>query len=62
VIPVLAWLEAGVPITLLCDLASTADPQSHAINLSERPPGDLLAVEALLARAEVSSEQRAASG
>jgi hypothetical protein len=46
----MGWLAAGVPITLLCDLVSTSDPQSASISMQERPPGDLLAVEALLAR------------
>lgn len=48
----MGWLASGVPITLICDLVSTADPQSAAINLSERPAGDLLAMEALVTRAE----------
>jgi hypothetical protein len=34
------WLAEGLPLTLLCDLASTADPDSLAINSAERPPGD----------------------
>jgi hypothetical protein len=34
------WLSEGLPLTLLCDLASTADPDSLAINSAERPPGD----------------------
>ena len=32
--PVMRWLARGVPLTLLCDLASTADPDSQAINLN----------------------------
>lgn len=44
--PVMAWLADGVPITLLCDLAATAPPDSMVINLNERPPLDLLAAEA----------------
>jgi len=39
--PVMRWLAEGVPITLLCDLVAARDPESQAINLSERPPGDL---------------------
>lgn len=39
--PVMRLLAEGVPITLLCDLVSHADPQSQTINLSERPPLDL---------------------
>lgn len=38
--PVMDWLADGMPITLLCDLASTGDPQSLAINSAERPPRD----------------------
>jgi len=34
--PVMHWLANGVPLTLLCDLASTQDPPSHAIYLDER--------------------------
>ena len=56
------WLAAGVPITLLCDLVSTTDPQSASINLTERPPGDLLAVEALVSRAEDARARRVSAG
>ena len=38
--PVMRWLAEGVPLTLICDLVSTADPDSLAINSAERPPGD----------------------
>ena len=58
----MGWLAAGVPITLLCDLVSTRDPESHGINLTERPAGDLLAVEALLSRAERPLHRRANAG
>jgi hypothetical protein len=34
------WLAAGLPLALLCDLVSTAEPDSLAINSAERPPGD----------------------
>jgi len=34
------WLVDRVPLTLLCDLVSTADPDSLAINSAERPDGD----------------------
>lgn len=44
--PVMALLAAGVPLSLLCDLTATADPGSAAINITERPPGDLLDLEA----------------
>ena len=45
--PVMELLEQGVPITLLCDLATYRDPDSMTICLSERPRGDLLGEEAL---------------
>jgi hypothetical protein len=51
------WLDDGVPLTLLCDLASTTDPQSQAINLAERPPGD----EDFYLDAPAASSQMAAS-
>ena len=38
--PVMDWLVDRVPLTLLCDLVSTADPDSLAINSAERPDGD----------------------
>ena len=37
--PVMKLLEAGVPLSLLLDLAQTAGPDSAAINAVERPPG-----------------------
>lgn len=43
--PVMRWLAEGVPVTLLCDLASRRDPESAAINLAERPPDDPLLLE-----------------
>ena len=43
--PVMRWLADGIPVTLLCDLASLRDPESAAINLAERPPGDHLLIE-----------------
>ena len=46
--PVMDWLADGLPITLLCDLVSTSDPESHTINLNERPLGDELYAEAVL--------------
>jgi hypothetical protein len=45
--PVMEWLAHGLPLTLICDLTTTADPQSHAINLTERPAGDLLLLESV---------------
>ena len=38
--PVMEWLAEGLPLTLLCDVVSTADPDSLAINSAERPEGD----------------------
>jgi hypothetical protein len=46
-------LDNGVPITLICDLVSLADPGSTAINIAERPADDpiwLEAAETLTAR------------
>jgi hypothetical protein len=42
----MALLADGISVSLLCDLASTSDPDSAAINLAERPPGDALLAEA----------------
>jgi hypothetical protein len=39
-------LDNGVPITLLCDLASVTDPDSLAINSVERPATDPIWLEA----------------
>jgi len=50
--PVMGWLAEGLPITLLCDLVTTREPESQTINLNERPPGDddfLLADHAVVA-------------
>ena len=46
--PVMGWLAAGLPLTLLCDLVSTREPESQTINLNERPPGDDLLAEVVL--------------
>ena len=43
---VMRWLAAGLPITLLCDLASPDGPDSTAINTAERPSGDHIWLEA----------------
>jgi hypothetical protein len=40
-------LDAGIPLTLLLDLAHAAGPDSQAINSVERPPGDPLWFEAV---------------
>jgi hypothetical protein len=56
--PVMTMLHNGVPITLLCDLASLADPDSLAINSSERPASDPVWLEAastLVARVHAAS-------
>jgi hypothetical protein len=42
----MSLLHDGVPISLLCDLASLADPDSDTINSVERPPGDPIWLEA----------------
>jgi hypothetical protein len=55
---VMQLLADGVPITLLCDLASTADPDSLAINSVERPANDVIwleAAETLAARYRAAS-------
>lgn len=44
--PVMGLLDNGVPITLLCDLASVTDPDSLAINSVERPATDPIWLEA----------------
>jgi hypothetical protein len=44
--PVMNLITNGIPITLLCDLASLADPDSEAINSVERPASDPLWLEA----------------
>lgn len=44
--PVMRLLEAGVPLTLLLDLAHPEGPDSAAINAVERPPGDPIWAEA----------------
>ena len=43
--PVMTWLHDRVPITLLCDLVSLADPDSEAINRAERPDRDPIWIE-----------------
>jgi hypothetical protein len=53
--PVMDLLAAGLPLTLLCDLVSTRDPESAAVNLAERPPGDPLLLEIALSQPAVAS-------
>jgi hypothetical protein len=55
---VMRLLAERVPITLLCDLASTADPASLAINSVERPADDVIWLEAA---ETLSARYRAAS-
>jgi hypothetical protein len=43
---IMQLLANGVPITLLCDLVSTAAPDSLAINSVERPITDSIWLEA----------------
>jgi hypothetical protein len=43
---VMTLLDHGVPISLLCDIASVADPDSRAINSVERPDNDPIRLEA----------------
>jgi hypothetical protein len=43
--PVMTWLHDRVPITLICDLVSLADPDSEAINRAERPDRDPIWIE-----------------
>jgi hypothetical protein len=43
---VMRLLAGGVPLSLLCDLVSTADPGSQAINSVERPATDVIWLEA----------------
>ncbi len=57
--PVMRLLAEGIPLSLLCDLVSTADPDSAAINSVERPSGDhvwLDAAEAKTAWLQAASE------
>ncbi|HVS68500.1 MAG TPA: hypothetical protein VHE56_08120 [Mycobacteriales bacterium] len=56
--PVMRWLAEGIPLTLLCDLASTADPDSAAINSVERPRNDSIWLDAAEVR---TAWQQAAS-
>jgi hypothetical protein len=48
--PVMRWLAEGLPLTLLCDLASTSAPDSAAINMRERPSGDPIWMDAAEAK------------
>jgi hypothetical protein len=39
-------LDRRVPITLICDLVSSSDPDSATINSVERPTDDMIWLEA----------------
>jgi hypothetical protein len=43
--PVMSLLHNRVPLTLLCDLVSLADPDSATINSVERPERDPIRLE-----------------
>lgn len=63
--PVMTMLADRVPITLLCDLASLADPDSAGINRAERPTRDPIRLEvaeyAALAAAWAQAERAQAA-
>ena len=44
--PVMTLLDRRVPITLICDLVSSSDPDSATINSVERPTDDMIWLEA----------------
>lgn len=44
--PVMDWLADHLPLSLLCDLADPAGPDSHAILVSERPAADPIWLDA----------------
>jgi hypothetical protein len=50
---VMSLLDHGIPITLLCDLASRTEPDSAAINSVERPPSDSIWLQAARVRSEL---------
>jgi hypothetical protein len=56
---VMNLLDHGIPITLLCDLASAADPDSAAINSVERPAKDSIWLQAARVRAELGRSETA---
>lgn len=47
--PVLQWLAAGVPLTLLCDLVPVDGPRSRDICAVERPADDPIYAEVVTA-------------
>jgi hypothetical protein len=52
-------LASGIPLSLLCDLVSTADPDSAAIMSAERPHDDVVwldAAETTPVRRQAASE------
>lgn len=58
--PVMTLLAAGVPPSLLCDLVARGDPESAAINLAERPPGDPLLLEIAVEATRRTSDKASA--
>ena len=64
--PVMTLLREHVPLTLLCDLVTTAEPDSEAINRAERPDHDPIQTEvaehARLAAASADARWRSAAG
>lgn len=58
--PVMAWLAAGLPITLLVDLADPDGPDSPVINATERPTPDPMWDEALVALRARAAARRTA--
>lgn len=63
---VMSLLHERVPLTLLCDLVSSADPDSDAINRAERPDRDPIRTEvaehARTAAANADARWRTAAG
>jgi hypothetical protein len=56
---VMNLLDHGIPITLLCDLASITEPDSAAINSVERPATDSIWLQAAKVRSELSRSDTA---
>jgi hypothetical protein len=52
-------LDRRVPITLICDLVSSSDPDSATINSVERPTDDMIWLEAANQPAQATARQRA---
>jgi hypothetical protein len=54
---VMNLLDHGIPISLLCDLASLAEPDSAAINSVERPATDSIWLQAARVRSELGRSE-----